>query len=182
MTRDVLFIQGGGEGAHDYDAALAENLQSTLGPGYRLRYPRMPNEGSPDDQAWKSSLAKEIAALGDRVIVVAHSVGAAIFVRSLAKGGGIAKIAGLFLIAAPFIGEGGWSIPGFEPMDKASTKLSHDLPIYLYHGRADESVPFAHVELYAKAIPWAQVRRLDDADHQLNNDLSKVAADIRQLG
>ena len=42
--------------------------------------------------------------------------------------------------------------------------------------------PFEHVRLYAKAIPRAVVRRLSGRDHQLNNDMSEVGADIRRLG
>jgi hypothetical protein len=39
----------------------------------------------------------------------------------------------------------------------------------------------AHVDLYKKSIPHAQVRKLEGRDHQLNDDLSEVAADIRRL-
>jgi len=37
------------------------------------------------------------------------------------------------------------------------------------------------IGLYARAIPQAVVRRLTGRDHQLNNDMSEVAADIRRL-
>ena len=53
--------------------------------------------------------------------------------------------------------------------------------VYLYHGSKDETVPFRHVGLYKKAIPRAVVRRLAGRDHQLNEDMSEVAADIRDL-
>jgi len=55
------------------------------------------------------------------------------------------------------------------------------LPVRLYHGDSDRDVPFAHAGLYAHAIPQAVVRRLPNNDHQLNNDLSIVARDIRAL-
>jgi len=51
----------------------------------------------------------------------------------------------------------------------------------LYHGDQDRIAPVAHVELYGAAIPRARVRRLAGRDHQLNNDLSEVATDIREL-
>jgi hypothetical protein len=51
--------------------------------------------------------------------------------------------------------------------------------MFPYHGRQDETVPFAHVALYAKALPQAVVRHLDGRNHQLNDDLSEVAADIQ---
>ena len=184
MKKNVLFLQGGGEGAYTYDAKLAESLQAALGAGYAVRYPRMPNEGSPDYEAWTARLAEEIAAIEGNVILVAHSVGATILITSLARGGYAAKIPGVFLVSAPFVGEGGWSSQHMEmePMETLGAKLSDDVPIYLYQGSEDEIVSPVHADLYAKAIPWARVRRLDRADHQLNNDLSAVAADIRQLG
>ena len=45
MTKTcVLFVQGGGEGAHDEDAALAASLQRALGGEYEVHFPRMPDE------------------------------------------------------------------------------------------------------------------------------------------
>jgi pimeloyl-ACP methyl ester carboxylesterase len=55
------------------------------------------------------------------------------------------------------------------------------MPIHFYHGDEDETAPFEHVGLYQKAIPQAVVHRLTGRDHQLNNDMSEVAADIRRL-
>jgi hypothetical protein len=45
----------------------------------------------------------------------------------------------------------------------------------------DKIVPFSHLDLYATALPQAFTRRLAGRDHQLNNDLSEVARDIRGL-
>jgi hypothetical protein len=42
-------------------------------------------------------------------------------------------------------------------------------------------VPFAHLALYAEQLPQATVCELDERGHQLNDDLSEVAADIRSL-
>ena len=179
--KDVLFVQGAGEGAYAADAALAESLQSALGAAYRVRYPKMPNEESPDYVSWKSTLVQEISAIGDGATLVAHSAGATILITSLAESGSSVEITGLFLIAPPFIGEGGWSIPDSETTEGVGAKLPQALPIYLYHGRDDDVVPVAHAELYANAIPQAHVRRLDHRDHQLNDDLAEVAADIRTL-
>lgn len=54
-------------------------------------------------------------------------------------------------------------------------------PVFLYHREDDADVPVTHVERYATAIPHAHVRRLVGRDHQLNNNLSEVARDIRAL-
>jgi hypothetical protein len=57
MTTHVLFIQGGGEGAHDeWDNKLVASLERALGPAYDVRYPRMPNEGDPNFRTWSAAL------------------------------------------------------------------------------------------------------------------------------
>ena len=104
-----------------------------------------------------------------------HSAGATALLRFLAEGELKERIAGVFLIAAPFCGDGGWQIDGFELPTNLNCRLPPEAPVFLYHGRNDETAPFAHVGLYAKALPQAVVRHLDDRNHQLNNDLSEVA-------
>lgn len=39
MSKQVLFIRGGGEGAHEEDARLVVSLASKLGENYEIRYP-----------------------------------------------------------------------------------------------------------------------------------------------
>jgi pimeloyl-ACP methyl ester carboxylesterase len=90
-------------------------------------------------------------------------------------------LAAVVLIAAPFIGEGGWVSEEIAPRPDLAERLPAAAPIFLYHGEADAEVPVAHVERYAAAIPRARVCRLPGRDHQLNNDLSEVARDIRAL-
>ena len=46
--------------------------------------------------------------------------------------------------------------------------------MHVFHGLQDETAPPSHADLYALAIPQAQVHRLPGRDHQLNNDLSEV--------
>ena len=63
MRKRVLFIHGGGEGAHEEDRKLAASLQDALGAAYDVRYPKMPGEDSPVYEAWKERIAKELDAL-----------------------------------------------------------------------------------------------------------------------
>jgi hypothetical protein len=53
--------------------------------------------------------------------------------------------------------------------------------LHFYHGRDDEIVPFAHLGLFAREFPNAVIHQLDGRNHQLSDDLSEVARDIRQL-
>jgi pimeloyl-ACP methyl ester carboxylesterase len=68
-----------------------------------------------------------------------------------------------------------------QPQRALGEKLPRGVPIYLYYGLADDTVPVSHAALYARDIPQASLRRLPGRDHQLNNDLSEVAAVIRSL-
>jgi predicted alpha/beta hydrolase family esterase len=184
VTRNqVLFIQGGGaRGTHDeWDSKLVASLERELGPDYEIHYPLMPNEAEPKYARWKAALESELAKLHDGAILVGHSIGATILVNALGEGPPGLKLRGVFLIAAPFVGKGGWPSEDIAPMSGLGAKLPAQVPVYLFHGSKDETAPFEHVDLYARAIPQAVVRRLADRNHQLNDDMSEVAADIRRL-
>ena len=183
MAKQILFVQGAGEGVHDsWDDKLVASLERELGEGYTVRYPRMPGEDNPGYAAWKAALIAEFDALEDGSILVGHSFGGTVLIHTLAEQPLRPSFAGLFLIAAPFIGEGGWPSDDIGDGKDLSERLPPGLPVHLYHGAADDEVPTAHVHLYAKALPQAVVSTLEGRDHQLNNDLSDVARDIRSVG
>jgi predicted alpha/beta hydrolase family esterase len=182
MARRILFVQGGGEGAHDkWDNKLVHSLSRHLGTGFEISYPHMPREEDPNYAAWKTAIEKEMARLGEGVIVVGHSIGGMILINALAERPQRSPLAGIFLVSAPYAGEGGWPPEGFEPRKRLGADLPPSVPIYLYHGSADDTAPIAHLDLYAAAIPQAVTRRLEGRDHQLGNDLTEVAHDIRSL-
>ena len=181
-SRDILFVQGGGSDVHDaWDSKLVESLRGALGAGYDVRYPRMPNEADPALDAWRPILEQEIAALRPGGVVVGHSVGGTIALSVLADSSRTAALAAVVLIAAPFIGEGGWESDAAERSADVAARLPSSVPVFLYQGEDDAIVPVAHVERYAEAMARAHVRRLPGRDHQLNDDLSEVASDIRAL-
>ena len=180
--RQVLFVQGAGKGVHDdWDGKLVENLRSELGANYEVRYPRMPNEEDPTYAKWKATLKKELAALNDGAILVGHSIGGTMLINALAEHRPQRELGAIFLIAAPFVGEGGWQSDDWKPQRELGGKLPGGVPIYLYHGLADDTAPPSHAELFAHAIPQAHLCHRPDRDHQLNNDLSEIAAAIKSL-
>jgi predicted alpha/beta hydrolase family esterase len=180
MTVQVLFVQGAGANVHDgWDRKLVDSLEGGLGPDYRVRYPRMPEEHDPHYATWKPELLRELDSFGDGAILVGHSVGGTILLHVLAEHPPRFKPRALVLIAAPFIGDGGW--PSEEIQSRTDFALAAGLSVFLYHGTDDKTVPTAHVHLYAQAIPQASVRVLAHRDHQLNNDLGEVARAIRSL-
>jgi uncharacterized protein len=184
MKKQVLFIQGAGDGAYKEDEKLVASLQHLLGPEYDVHYPAMQNEDEPDYETWMHQIKNELAALKGAVILIGHSVGASILIKFLTESEIRKTIAGIFLIATPYWGGEGWTYEGYEALTLTrviDTKLPKDAPVFLYQSRDDEIVPFTHLALYAKRLPRATMRELNGRGHQLNNDLSEVASDIKKL-
>jgi uncharacterized protein len=184
MKKQILFIQGGGEGAYEEDGQLVASLRNALGDAYEVRYPQMPNESDPGYEPWKGQIKKELAALEGKVTLIGHSLGSSFLLKYLAEEKIEKPIAGIFLMATPYWGGDGWKYEGYEtitlPEDFAS-KLPSGAPIFLYHSRDDEIVPFAHLALYAEKFPQATIREFDGRGHQFNNDLLEVVGDIKSL-
>jgi predicted alpha/beta hydrolase family esterase len=182
MSTQVLFVQGAGDSVHDtWDDKLVSSLERELGGAYAIVYPRMPDEGDPRYAAWKAALLEAFDALQDGALLVGHSIGGAVLIHVLAEELPKRRFGALLLVAAPFIGEGGWSSDDIEPRTDFGERLPADLPVFLYHGTNDTIVPFAHMALYSKTMPRAAVRAVANRDHQLGNDLGDIARDIRTL-
>jgi predicted alpha/beta hydrolase family esterase len=180
--RDVLFVQGAGEGVHAaWDSHLVASLRAELGPQYDVRYPRMPNEADPTVATWGPVIERQLAALSPGAVVVGHSVGGTMLVQVLAHAARVPDLGAVALIAAPFIGPGGWPSDEVEPTADLTARLPATVPVFVYHGEDDAVVPVAHAARYAEALPRARVRRLAGRDHQLNGQLGEVAHDIRML-
>ena len=107
------------------------------------------------------------------------------FPFGLSTKGDTKKIAGIFLIATPFWGgDKGWKYEGYEALalpEGHANQLPSNAPVFFYHSRDDEIVPFAHLALYAQKFPQATIRELNGGGHQLHNDLSEVVEDIKSL-
>jgi pimeloyl-ACP methyl ester carboxylesterase len=178
-NRQVLFIQGGGDGVHDsWDQKLFESLRRELGECHEVRYPRMPQEDVPSYARWSAAIRRELATLDDGAVVAGHSVGATILINLLAEKPPAQRRHALALIAAPFVGADGWPGDEFELPRDLGERLPPRVPVHIFHGLEDQIVPPSHADLYARAIPHAAVHLLPGRDHQLNNDLNDVAKTI----
>jgi len=181
MNQHVLFIQGGG-GKEDYeaDAKLVTSLREALGKTYTVHYPRLSTESSPDFGRRKQ-IGKEISLINGKIILVGHSLGASMLLKYFSENEVKKKIAGFFLISTPFwSGDEDWK-QDLKLNEDFPDKLPKNVPIFLYHCRDDEEVPFEHLSVYARKLPQATVREIPNGGHQLNNNLSLVANDIKTL-
>jgi predicted alpha/beta hydrolase family esterase len=181
VKKHVLFIHGGGEGAYEEDKRMAENLRNVLGAAYDVRCPKMSDEDSPEYGAWKKKVVEELADLDGETVLVGHSLGASVLLKYVSEEAVEKPVAGLFLVASPYWGSEDWEVGEYELRTDFASKLPEDLPVFFYHSRDDEVVPFAHLALYAERLPQATIHEFDGRGHQFDGDLSEVARDIEWL-
>lgn len=183
MKKQILFIQGGGEGAHLADKKLANFLKDSLGDKYEINYPQMPNENEPDYEPWKSKIDEELGKIKGEVIFIGHSLGGSILIKYLSEKKLGNDICGMFFISIPFWGgDTNWQFDGFTLRDGFASIIQHaNAPIFFYHSTDDDIVPFSHLGLYAEKLSKATIRMIDGRGHQLKNDLHEVVRDIKSL-
>ena len=106
-------------------------------------------------------------------------MGGAILSHVLAQRPPTRRLAAVVLIAAPFVGDGGWPADEFELPNDLGARLPDGLTVHVVQGLEDETVPPSHADLYTRAIPQAELHLLPGRDHQMGNDLTEVAELIR---
>ncbi|MGJ7029949.1 alpha/beta hydrolase [Niabella hirudinis] len=183
MRKQILFIQGGGDDGYTTDAPLAASLQQVLGNEYRVHYPQVQADETIIEvaQQWLGEIGRQITAAKDGLILAGHSLGASMLLKYLSENSIKTSIAGVFLVAPPFWnGDQDWQQP-LKLQEGFANQLPKKSPIFFYQCRDDEVVPFEHFTRYRQELPGAVFRELDKGGHQFNNDLSVVAADIRNL-
>jgi uncharacterized protein len=182
MPPAVLLVHSSGpQGAGEGSAPFVARLRDQLGSGQEVLFPEMPTPDDPHYRPWSERLGQLLAEADSPLVVLGHSLGSSVVLKHLAEAGPHQAIAGLILVATPFWGqsdwEAEWALPEGWPAD--STPLP---PIHLFHSRDDEEIPFAHLELYAKRLPGAEVHPLDANGHLFDRgDLSEIVETIRNL-
>ena len=177
----MLVIHGAGEPRRRNGKVYWEPLlQGSLGAGYVVRAPRMPEPDEPDYQAWAERIA-ELLAESVSPTVVGHSFGASVLLKYFSETASPPPIAGLFLVATPFWDEK--KFPEFALRPNFAARLEALSPLYLYQSRDDTEIPSEHLERYRRAFPHAVVRLLDGRGHEFDQpEFPELVADIRSLG
>lgn len=180
MTRTVLVIHGAGEPRRRKGKVYWEPLlQPSLGDGFVVRAPVMPEPDAPEYESWAERVA-ELIGESDRPAVVGHSFGASVLLKYLSEAKTRPPLAGLFLVATPF-----WDakkFPDFALRRDFAERLNDLSPLYFYQSRDDEEIPSGHLERYRQALPHAVVRTLDGRGHEFDQaEFPELVADIRSL-
>ena len=181
MKKQVLFIQGGGEDGYQADKVIVELLQEALKENYEVLYPQIPSDDQAPDFGWPGHIGKEIAALKDGFVLVAHSLGASMLLKYLSENDFSIKAAGIFLLAAPFwSGQEEWK-KGLKLHNDFAANLPKDVRFFFYHCKDDEEVPFGHLSKYQQKIPAATFQEIETGGHQFGGSINLVIIDIKDL-
>jgi predicted alpha/beta hydrolase family esterase len=82
----------------------------SLNDVYVINYPEMPDESNPDYETYKAKIDAELKTIDTKLVLVGHSVGSCFLLKYLSENRIGNDIAGMFLIATPFWGDGGSDI------------------------------------------------------------------------
>jgi hypothetical protein len=180
MGHPVLLVHSSGpQGPGEGSSPFADRLREGLGPDLELLFPTLPEPDDPHYEPWSRRLGEILAELDDPV-VVGHSLGGSVALKHISERGR-EGIAGLVMVAAPFWGdsdwEAEWALPEGWPEPEGALP-----PIFLFHSRDDEEIPFAHLERYAERIPDAVAGPLEGNGHLYERgDLTPIVEAIRGL-
>jgi predicted alpha/beta hydrolase family esterase len=181
MNKQVLFIQGGGEGGYQADVNMVASLQNELGKDYQVIYPELRSDEDAPDFGWVKQIGEEIDKMKDDVILVAHSLGASMLLRYLSENKVSKRLSGIFLLATPYWnGNEEWK-QGLKLQKDFAEKLPKDVPVFFYHCQDDDEVPFDHLAFYRDNLPGATFWEIENGGHLLDNNIDLVSKDIKGL-
>lgn len=199
MNKKSIIIIHGGDTYNTYDEYLEalrafpvdettltshqswkDTLQKQLGDDYEVLRPTMPNKWNAKYQEWKIWFEKLLPFFPEEVVYVGHSLGGLFLAKYFSENIYSKKIAGLFLIAAPYDMADLESVADFELPASLETLSQQVATIYIYHSRDDQVVPLGEVEKYQKQLPNAKVRFFETDGH-FRNELPQLITDIKAL-
>lgn len=183
MKKQVLFAHSGGaqgspgSGSHDF----VKWLQKTLGGRYEILYPIIEDPGAPSWKMWNVMLDKEFSELDKEYTLIGHSLGGSMLLKYLSEIKSDFKINGLFLVATPYWGKGGWNVEEFKLKKDFSKSLPAITSVHLFHCKSDPVVPVVHLKLYQKKLPNAVAHELNCNSHAFADGLPELVETIKNL-
>ncbi len=182
MKKEIFFVHSAGPQDYAHGSnKLAAYLSTSLGDGYRIHNPCLPEPENPRYGAWKMALQSVLPVGGHKAAIVGHSLGGSVIIKYLSEGLCQMPIAGLFLVGAPYWGTRGWTMEEFMFEQGFQTKLPSIERIFIYHSRYDKWVPYSHGRVYTRELPGAILRTINGDDHEFNSGLPLLVNDIQSL-
>jgi len=155
-------------------------LNKRLGSSYEVLVPKMPNTTNANYTEWKLYFESVIKVLGDKVVLIGHSLGGIFLAKYLSENVFPKKIEALFLIAAPFT-EAGESLGDFKLGDNLEGIIKQVDKIFILHSKDDPVVPISDSDEYANRLPDAELVLFEDKGHFNTEEFSGLVYLIKAL-
>ena len=184
MKPQLLFVHSAGaQDIEESSSVLLGHLKSGLESSYDILALLMPDPDDPRFDAWGERIGQVLPRADAPLVLAGHSLGGSVLVKYLSEQELTLPISGLALIAAPYWSEDrGWSGADFMLHDDYANRLTGRCPIFLYHSRDDDVVPFEHLSFYATDLPTATMRALDGYGHYFREEADAIVRDLLRLG
>ena len=159
------------------------SLGSKLGNDYEIFNPRMPNSNDAEYLEWEIWFKKLIILLGDKVILIGHSLGGSFLVKYLATNKIDLKPLATILVSPPYDG-----VSSNEPIYSFTAPLDLNSlakqagELYLIHSEDDPVVSFEEHKLYKTKLCNAETITFADRQHFNQVDFPELIQLIQQLG
>lgn len=156
-------------------------LSETLGDGYTVLLPQMPNKNNAKYLEWKNWFERMFPFLEDGMILIGHSLGAIFLAKYLSEERFPKKISATFLIAGPYDSDTAHPIVEFTLPDSLALFAQQGGDISLYHSKDDPVVPFSELSKYAAALPQAKANIFEDCKHFNQDSFPELVDDIKKV-
>ncbi|MDR3547834.1 MAG: alpha/beta hydrolase [Candidatus Pacebacteria bacterium] len=157
------------------------SLEESLGSGFEVVLPRMPNAQNAKYAEWKIWFEKLIPHIQDGVILVGHSLGGSFLAKYLSENIFPKKVKATFLVAAPFDMDSGRELVEFNIVSSLDLLREQGGKIFLYHSKDDPVVAFTELAKYQQQLQEATTRVFEDRKHFNQDQFPELVQDIKSL-
>ncbi len=157
------------------------DLGEALSDGYEVLSLRMPCPDNAKYLEWKIVFEQLLSLLPEPAVFVGHSLGGIFLAKYFSEEKRFEQAKALFLIAAPYVSEAGYSLVDFSLTEGLKDLTASGVPIHLYQSKDDPIVSFSNIEQYIQALPFATPHIFADRGHFLQEDFPELVEDIRSL-
>jgi predicted alpha/beta hydrolase family esterase len=166
----------------DWSKGWKSNLGEKLGNNYSVMSLSMPNAFNAKYLEWKIWFEKYIPFMKSPIILLGHSLGGIFLAKYLSENKLKKKIAGAFLVAAPFNDrDSDYSLGDFKLKKNLSLITKQCSQVFFYQSQDDDVVPFVDLGKYQKALPEAAYRIFKNRGHFIGSSFPEIVRDIKNL-
>lgn len=194
MKKQVVVIHGG-DSFNTYEEYLKDlkkskitleglrgdwkiKLGDSLGKGFDVLLPKMPNSYNARYIEWKIWFEKIIPLLNKEVTLVGHSQGGIFLAKYLSENKFPKKIRVLILVAAPYIKTP--NIGDFALKKPLSSVAKQCKVIHLFQSKDDPIVPYSEVEKYKKELSNAHLHIFQTRGHFNQKTFPEIVEIIKE--